>query len=261
MTPPRVLVLRAAGTNCDEETAFAWEQAGARPERVHVNRLIESPTILERFQILTIPGGFSYGDDIASGKIFANQIRHHLLPAIREWLDRGRLILGICNGFQVLVKAGLLPGPGLPRATLTFNDSGRFEARWVRLRAARSACPLLKPGETLALPVAHAEGKVVLEPRTTEAAAETAFSVLNEAGCVPLRYISDSDGTADYPQNPNGSEHDIAGLCDPTGRILGLMPHPERSVLREQAPDWTLTDNADNAGFRLFRRAVALFQS
>lgn len=253
MRPPRVLVLRAAGTNCDEETEYAWTLAGARPERVHVNRLLERPETLLDYHVLTIPGGFSYGDDVASGKILANQLRLHLLPMIVRLVDRGGLVLGICNGFQVLVKAGLLPGPGLPAATLTSNASGRFEARWVTLQAEESPCVLLRRGERYALPVAHGEGRFVV---ADSVGPKTALSALKTAGAVALRYVAADGGTAGYPDNPNGSEGDIAGLVDSTGRVFGLMPHPERCIVTTHRPDWTRDASAGGDGLRMFRRAV-----
>jgi len=258
--PVKALVLRAAGTNCDVETEFAWRQAGAEAERVHVNRLIENPKILRRFQVLTIPGGFSYGDDIAAGKILANQLVHHLADAVHAFLQADRLVLGICNGFQVLVRCGLLPGTPDGRvtlsqqATLTNNDCGLFVDRWVRLRADTDRCPFLKAGEELALPVAHGEGKFVLGPGLS-------VEALQEAGQVALRYVGpDGRPGAGYPWNPNGSVSDIAGVCDPTGRILGLMPHPERHVLPWHHPEWTRRPPAKAGhGLALFARAVAYF--
>lgn len=252
MATARVLVLRAAGINCDEETAFAWEQAGAQTERVHVNRLVEDPRRLAEYQILTIPGGFSYGDDIASGKILANLLTHHLGDSLRAFLDRGGLILGICNGFQVLVRLGMLPGAdGGVRATLTLNDSGRYEDRWVRLRAESDRCVFLEKGETFDVPVAHAEGKVVVE------GGETGVSMLASGGRIALTYVA-ADGTEPkYPENPNGSIGNIAAFTDATGRVLGLMPHPERNILPTHRPDWTSRDrSAGGEGMRLFRRAV-----
>src|SRR4051812_21222761 len=134
MVHPRAIVLRAPGTNCDEETAFAWERAGASVETWHVGRIIEAPHSFDDFQILTLPGGFSYGDDLGAGRILATRLGTVLGDSLRRFHDRGGLIVGICNGFQVLVKAGLLPGnPGLGPSTLTFNDSGHFESRWIRL--------------------------------------------------------------------------------------------------------------------------------
>jgi phosphoribosylformylglycinamidine synthase len=254
MAKVRVLVLRAAGVNCDEETAFAWEAAGAWAERVHVGRLIEQPSLLDAYQVLTIPGGFSYGDDIASGKVLANQLAYHLRGAIDRFVSRGGLILGICNGFQVLVRLGLLPGRDCPVAvSLTWNDSGRYEDRWVRLHADSRHCIFLEQGETLHLPVAHAEGKLVL------AGGEAGLSGLETGHRVALRYVAADGGPPSYPENPNGSIGNIAALTDQTGRILGLMPHPERNVLATHAPDWTRGASTAREGCRLFRRAVKYF--
>src|SRR3984893_9076716 len=157
MATPRALILRAPGANCDGETQFAFEQAGAGAERLHINRLREQPSLLHRFQILVIPGGFTYGDDVAAGKILANQLSHFLGDNLRRFRDAGKLILGICNGFQALLKAGILipPDEDGPLATLAYNDSGRLEDRWVYLRATPGNCPFLKAYDQLYLPVAH----------------------------------------------------------------------------------------------------------
>ena len=252
MATVRVLVLRAAGINCDEETLFAWETAGAKAERLHINRLLESPGRLAEHQILTIPGGFSYGDDIASGKILANQLAHHLGEPLARFIDGGGLVLGICNGFQVLVRLGLLPGMDCGvRATLTLNDSGRYEDRWVRLGTEAGHCAFLEKGEVLHLPVAHAEGKVAVEGD------ESGLAVLKTAGRVGLRYIAADGGEPTYPENPNGSIGNVAGLTDRTGRVFGLMPHPERNILPTHPPEWTRRTSIENDGLRIFRRAVA----
>ncbi|MFO0972268.1 MAG: phosphoribosylformylglycinamidine synthase I [Phycisphaerae bacterium] len=260
MAIPRVLILRAAGTNCDEETQFAWSLAGAAATRAHINRLVEQPGRLSDYQILTIAGGFSYGDDIASGTVFAQQLRRHLAAELAAFVAGGGLVLGICNGFQVLVKAGLLPGPGLPPVTLMMNDSGRFEARWVTMRAGKSSCPLFEPGETLSLPIAHAEGKFVIGTGPGGERGPSAVAMLESAGCLALRYFNAENGLSDGPYNPNGSEGDIAGVCDASGRVFGLMPHPERFVRAEQRPDWTRVGNTEIDGLRFFRRAVARFR-
>lgn len=247
----RVLVLRAAGINCDEETAFAWRQAGAVADLLHVNRLVERPRLLADYQVLTIPGGFSYGDDIASGKILSNQLVHHLGEVLREFVARGGAILGICNGFQVLVRMGLLPGTdcGVP-CTLTLNDSGRYEDRWVTVRVASPECIFLDPDETFEFPVAHGEGKVL------PAGGEPSIARLVAEDRIALKYVN-PDGTApEFPANPNGSIGNVAGLTDTTGRILGLMPHPERNLFPAPARCSTRDFNAETAGARFFRRAV-----
>jgi phosphoribosylformylglycinamidine synthase I len=236
MARPRAIVLRAPGTNCDEETAAAWERAGAIVETWHVGRLVESPGSLESFQILTIPGGFSYGDDLGAGRILAARLGTVLGESLRRFHDRGGLVLGICNGFQVLVRAGLLPGKGsMGRATLARNESSRFESRWVRLTARPGLCPFFsdRSPATIELPVAHGEGRFV--PSSPEDLAD-----LDRAGQIVLQYV-DHQGrpTQAYPENPNGSPAAIAGLCDPTGRICGLMPHPERFIDPWHHPRWT----------------------
>ncbi len=199
--------------------------------------------MLNDYQVLCLPGGFSYGDDIAAGRILANQIRHHLADALAEFKQAGKLILGICNGFQILLKSGLLLESGadfaLP-ATLTWNASGKFEDRWVPLRVAGSKSVFFAGIDTMYLPVAHAEGKFV--PASTEL-----LETLNANGQLVLRYGHElPEGGAialeprvAYPDNPNGSLGDVAGLCDATGRVCGLMPHPERHVERTQHPRWT----------------------
>ena len=252
MPKPRALVLRAPGTNCDEEAAFAWQKAGAEVESWHLGRLIESPEGLDAFQILTLPGGFSYGDDLGSGKILATRLATVLGDPLRKFLDRDGLVLGICNGFQVLVKAGLLPARAdLGPATLTFNDSGHFESRWVRMLPSPGLSPFLTDDRPIELPVAHGEGKFVL-------ADPSSLVKLEAAGQVVLRY-ADPEGraTSAYPANPNGSIGSVAGLCDPTGRIFGLMPHPERFVDPLHHPRWTREGlGTEGDGLRIFRNAV-----
>jgi phosphoribosylformylglycinamidine synthase len=253
MPSPRAIVLRAPGTNCDEETAAAWERAGAVVETWHVGRLLETPHALDAFQILTIPGGFSYGDDLGAGRIFATRLGTILGDALRRFRDRGGLVLGICNGFQVLVRAGLLPGGDEPVvATLTFNDSGHFESRWIRLVPTVGRCPFVRDEEPIELPVAHGEGKFV-------ASGANSLERLRASGQVVLRYADDQDRpTQEYPANPNGSLDAVAGLCDPTGRVFGLMPHPERHVDPYHHPRWTRRGPArEGDGYRLFRNAVS----
>src|SRR5438552_796844 len=255
MAKPRALILRAPGANCDGETQFAVEQAGATAERLHVNRLREQPSLLHRYQILVIPGGFTYGDDVAAGKILANQLAHFLGETLRRFRDADKLILGICNGFQALLKAGLLitADDDGPLATLGHNASGKFEDRWIYLRATPGKCPFLRGYERLHVPVAHGEGNLICRQPWI-------MKGLEEAGQVVLRYV-DADGKpGPFPINPNGSQGDVAGLCDASGRVLGLMPHPERHVLPTQHPRWTRLGLAkEGEGLRLFRNAVRYF--
>ncbi|MBA3544176.1 MAG: phosphoribosylformylglycinamidine synthase subunit PurQ, partial [Chthoniobacterales bacterium] len=234
MAVPRVVIVRAPGANCDLETQFAFEQAGAIPERIHINRLRENPKLLNQFQILVVPGGFTYGDDVAAGKILANQLRHFLADALREFRDKEKLILGICIGFQTLLKAGLIVPPDEDGAfaTLAHNAHGKFEDRWISLRATPGKCPFLKGYDTLQLPIAHGEGRFVCRKAWI-------LKGLEQAGQVVLRYVDDAGKPGAFPINPNGSEGDVAGACDPSGRVLGLMPHPERHVLPTQHPQWT----------------------
>jgi len=256
MATPRVLILRAPGANCDLEAQFAFELAGAVAERVHINALRADPKQLMRSQILVIPGGFTYGDDVAAGKILANQLTHFLGDALRRFRDAERLILGICNGFQALLKAGLLmpPDEDGPLATLTHNTSGKFEDRWISLQASPGKCPFLQGLDRLHLPIAHGEGRFLCR-------ADWHLQGLAQTGQIVLRYCDGQGRAGDYPINPNGSQGDVAGLCDPTGLVLGLMPHPERHVLPKQHPRWTrLGLAAEGEGLRLFRNAVRHFQ-
>jgi phosphoribosylformylglycinamidine synthase I len=241
---PTVLVLRAAGTNCELETAYAFELVGADTRILHVNELRKRPQVLQEVQFLAIPGGFSYGDDVASGRIFANELMSTLRDELLGFIDRGGYAIGICNGFQVLVKSGLLPrldNQPVQQATLTHNTSGLYTDRWVRLEGCPGRCAWIPDEGEIELPVAHAEGRFT-------ATAET-ISALDAGGQVALRY-HDQD-------NFNGSTDRIAGVCDPSGRVLGLMPHPERFLRWENHPNWTrLPRRREGDGVRLFRSAL-----
>ncbi|MFW6150828.1 MAG: phosphoribosylformylglycinamidine synthase I [Chloroflexota bacterium] len=248
MSTAKVLVMRAPGTNCDVETAFAFDEAGGTASLVHVTELLERERRLHEFDILVFPGGFIYGDDLGAGKVLANEVRLKLGPAIKEFIDKGRLVLGICNGLQVLVKMGVLPGPfgSRQQVTVTGNDSGRFECRWIHMAAnTESPCIFTRGIDRLYLPVAHGEGKVV--PMN---------GALSDAQ-VPLYYVDECGKKAGYPHNPNGSVGNIAGICNESGRVFALMPHPERHVSPHQHPAWT-RDGAEKRGdgFEIFRNAV-----
>ena len=257
MVTVRVCVLRTAGTNCDGETIFAFEQAGAVTESLHVNQVLRNGAGLGAFQILVIPGGFTYGDDIAAGKILANELRYGLGVELREFIDKGGAILGICNGFQVLVKAGLLPGPFSPgttqKVTLTFNDSAKFEDRWIHLEVTPNRSVFTDGIDRLYLPVAHGEGKFVADPGTLRG--------IVDSRQVVFRYVDSAGKPAGYPWNPNGSVESIAGICDDTGRVLGLMPHPERHALGCQHPRWTREGLKDEGeGMAVFKSVVNYFR-
>ncbi|MCI0641536.1 MAG: phosphoribosylformylglycinamidine synthase subunit PurQ [Gemmataceae bacterium] len=284
MLKPRVLILRAPGANCDAETQFAFEQAGALAERVHINRLRENPGLLHQYQVLVIPGGFTYGDDVAAGKILANQLSVFLGEQLRIFRDKEKLILGICNGFQAILKAGLImpPDEDGPLATLAHNAHGRFEDRWITLEAAPGKCPFLAGYDRFDVPIAHGEGnficreawilkgleqagQIVLryvesEARSAEGGARSAESGAPDS-CAPRSALcAPPSTTLPFPINPNGSQGDVAGVCDATGRVLGLMPHPERHVLPTHHPQWTRRGLAEEGqGLRLFRNAVAYF--
>lgn len=252
MNRVRVLVVRAAGINCDEEIMHCWRAAGASPDLFHLDQLLAEPTTIRNYRIVTIPGGFSFGDDIGAGVIFAQRLRLSLSESFRELIDRGGGILGVCNGFQILVKAGLLPGGDSsgPQVTVTYNDSAKFEARWVRLRVCTDRCPFLTPGAELELPVEHAEGRVVT-------VGDNVLHFLQAEGQIALRYVDETGCSESYPANPNGSTGGIAGLCDPTGRILGLMPHPDRYFHCTHHPRWTSQSQSRHPdGLSIFENAV-----
>ncbi len=253
----RVIVLRTAGTNCDWETAYAFERARAKAERVHVNEIVREEKHLLDYQILAIPGGFSYGDDLGAGKILASELLTKLAEQFFSFVHKDRLIIGICNGFQVLVKMNLLPGfgsgAGEQEATLTWNDSGRFEDRWVWLSAESSKSPFIRKGKRIYLPVAHGEGKFVTRD-------EEVLKKIRDSRQVVFRYAGKSGRAKGYPENPNGSIDDIAGICNPDGRILGLMPHPERHIEPTHHPQWTRRGMAGKGdGLQIFRNAVNYF--
>lgn len=255
MAQPRTLVLRAPGVNCDEETKYAFELAGAKAERIHIQRIIEQPSILAGFQIFCLPGGFSFGDDIAAGRILAVNLRTRLGDTLAQFRDRGGLILGICNGFQALLQTGLLLGPdpktGAIPATLALNEIGRFQDRWVHLKVQPGRCVFFQREQILTLPVAHGEGNFVVSDADT-------LTQLQAQGRIVVRYV-DADGReGGYPINPNGSMGNVAGICDETGRVFAMMPHPERHVSPLQHPRWTrrVHQPAEGDGLELFRGAV-----
>ncbi len=256
---PKAIILRTAGTNCDYETRYALEKAGADVDLVHVNQLVKDKGLLSSYHIFVLPGGFTYGDDIAAGKVLANQLRHHLLDELTRFVEDGKLVIGICNGFQVLIKMGLLPGingtqPSFneyrQEFTLTYNDSNKFEDRWVYLKSFSDKSVFIDNDCILYVPIAHAEGKFV-------AGNGGELEALGKSGQIIFKYVDKNGNIANYPWNPNGSLDNIAGICDSTGRVLGMMPHPERYIEPTQHPRWTREGlKAEGDGIAIFRNAV-----
>lgn len=259
MSSPRALILRAPGINCERETLHAFARAGAAPEFVHVTQLLAAPDQLDRFSILAVPGGFAYGDDISSGRVLAQELRAGLGERLLKFVDRGGLALGICNGFQVLVRLGLLPCTRHKleeEVTLTHNLSNHYECRWVTLQTQKSRCVFLPAGLTLRWPAAHGEGRLMAKDAGMQ-------RTLVDEGYAALLYVDESgEPTERYPANPNGSPLAIAGLTNTSGRVLGMMPHPDRSYLPTHMPDWRRTRLThgglpeDGDGMVVFREMV-----
>jgi phosphoribosylformylglycinamidine synthase subunit PurQ / glutaminase len=272
MADVRVMVLTGYGLNCDHETAYAFTRAGATARRVHMNALIEGEARLEDYQILVLIGGFGWGDDHGAGVIQAVKLKTHLGERLVEFVDRGRLILGICNGFQTLVNLGLLPGFAGGHHTrsvaLIGNACGNFRNQWVHLRVnPDSPCIFTRGIERAELPVRHGEGRFYAD--------ETVIQRLTQENLAVLRYAL-PDGTpaaGRFPYNPNGAVEDIAGICDPTGRVFGLMPHPEAFNDRTNHPDWTrerecfrrsgrpFDPAGETVGVRLLKNGVAYMRA
>jgi len=252
LSQPPVLILHATGTNRDREAAWAVERAGARPDIVHVNELHERAVRLHDYAMLVLPGGFSYGDALGAGRLLASDLRWLFQEEMARFIDAGKPVLGICNGFQALVKSGWLPGPpkhGI-QATLTRNASNRFECRWVYLQPNPHSVSIFTRGlgQVIYCPVAHGEGRFV--PRD-----DIVLERLWARGQVALTYVSATGGPAAYPDNPNGSVADIAAICNEQGNVLGLMPHPEDHIFAQQHPRWARREEG-NLGLALFVQGV-----
>lgn len=258
MATPKVLILRAPGTNCELETAHAFELAGAQTTLLHVNRLIESPQLAQQHQILCFPGGFSYGDDIAAGRILAQQLKVHLSDMINQFRDQDHLVLGVCNGLQIMMRLGIFFEASAAPATLTLNQQARFEDRWVHLATAQNNCVFLRDIDHMYLPMAHAEGRLVLR-------SDASGDQLASSGQLCLRYAAENGPAVDeplpFPLNPNGAAMNVAGLCDASGRIFGLMPHPERHIEATHHPFWTRRTHQPEHGdgLAIFQNAVSYF--
>ncbi len=256
-----VLIITGYGLNCEAESKYAWELAGGQPELVHFSDLLARPARLHDFAALMFIGGFAYGDHMSSGHVFAFRARHHMSADLEKFINQGKLIMGVCNGFQIMVKLGLLPGLDrdyfTQKLSLIQNDCGTFQDRWVHLRfESASPCVFTRGLSSIPLPVRHGEGKVFTLDNNL-------LKRLDALGCVPCRYADRITGeaTQEFPHNPNGSLNAIAGLCDPSGRIFGLMPHPEAYLYPENHPQWELqklhgTLPEHGLGLTLFRNAV-----
>lgn len=257
------LVLFGNGINCENETAYANKLAGFEADIVHVDEMLKNPKSIHRYAFINFPGGFLDGDDLGSAKAQAVKWKYQtiegsggrFLDELIKFISQGKIIIGICNGFQLLVKTGLLPGIGgeygRQMATLTANDSGRFEDRWVNLRVNQiSHCIFTKDMDKIYLPVRHGEGKCIVDTKENGAR-------MIEQGHIVMQYADENGAaTEKYPDNPNGSINAVAGLCDETGRIFGLMPHPEAFVHYTQHPRWTREAlEIEGGGLRLFKNA------
>jgi len=238
----KVLILRGPGTNCDMETGFAFKMAGAYVEYIYIDSLLKNPEKLLEFQILSIPGGFTYGDDLGAGMVMAARL-NTIKNSIENFVEEGNLIIGICNGFQILLKMGLLPGLDIRDITLTLIEGARFRDEWLTLKVESKKCIFTKGIKTIHIPMANSEGRLVFgEPSIQKK--------LKEKGYIALRYIG---------KDPTGSDGKIAGLCDMTGRILGLMPHPERNLFPHSPPDWQ-DGKIGGEGLLIFKNAVEYFE-
>jgi phosphoribosylformylglycinamidine synthase len=257
MAKPETLVLAGFGINCEEETVFAFKTAGAFVKIIHINDLIENKKILDQYKMLVLPGGFSYGDDTGSGKALANRLTYNLGDEIKKFVEHDTLILGICNGFQVLVNMGLLPlldGNSFKVQTaLEYNDTFRYQCRWIDVMIEKDSPSIFTKGiERMHIPVAHGEGKFYAE--------DSILNRIESMNLVTMRYVN----------NPNGSINDIASICSPNGRIMGMMPHPERAVFFTQRDDWPLLkevylrEGTDipiySDGLKIFNNAVSYFK-
>jgi len=250
MKKTKVIILSGYGLNCEEETKFAFELAGGVAEIVHINDLIKKPNRLLEYQILVFPGGFSYGDDTGSGKAYANKFKNHLTKELKEFLSRDTLAIGICNGFQIMTNLGILPGG------LTYNKNGKYIDRWVDLEVpAKAKSPWLKEIKKISLPIAHGEGHYVISKKEHEK--------MNKDGQIAFVYTKgDICKFQNLEKNPNGSDYCIAGVNAYNGRVIGLMPHPERAMFSHQNPMWQVNKKprGNGAGLQIFKNAVNYFK-
>jgi phosphoribosylformylglycinamidine synthase len=259
MTQPKVLILHANGSNRDHDATQAFELASATAEIVHINQLRTKEKRWSDFQMLALPGGFSYADALGAGKLMALDLKAYFAEEVRSFVESGKPVIGICNGFQALVKSGILPDQqsaiSSQQSTLTFNERGHFECRWVTLKPASQICIWTRGlSELIDCPIAHGEGNFILSDPNDLAA-------LIDRDQVALRFVRSSGVAAnsEYPINPNGSIDDIAGICNPRGNVLGLMPHPENYVFGYQHPNWS-RGTQGHIGLKLFENGVKYAQ-
>lgn len=252
---PNALILTGYGINCEKESKLSFEKVGGSASIFHINELLGNPSLLENFNMFFIPGGFSFGDDLGSGKVYGNKLLK-IKDQLLDFINAGKLVLGICNGFQALVKMGLLPYPDfVQRVTLTVNDSGHFEDRWVRLKFNNtSPCIFTKNLDYISVPVRHGEGKLI-------PANQDILKDMLDKNLVVAQYCDEQGKLAGYPHNPNGSIGNVAGICDPTGRIYGMMPHPEAFNSVTNSPLWATGRISEAEGLKIFRNATEYLKS
>lgn len=248
------LILSGYGLNCETESKYAIDKSGGSADILHINRLLQNPKLLDQYNMLMIPGGFSFGDDLGAGKVFANKIKYKMKDQINEFVNQKKLILGIGNGFQILVKLGLLPEPDFKqRITMITNDSGKFEDRWVILKVnKKSPCIFTRNMEALLCPVRHGEGKIITDGKET-------LDKLKQNNQIVFQYVDKTGELAGYTHNPDGSVENIAGICDKSGLVLGMMPHPEAFITSQNCPYWIRGSVKEGMGLQIFRNAVAYF--
>jgi len=260
MKKPKVMVMSGYGLNCEEETKFAFETAGGLADIAHINDLIAKPKTLSRYDILAFPGGFSYGDDTGSGKAYANKFKNHLSKELKEFLSRDTLVIGICNGFQIITSLGILPG------ALTYNKNGKYLDRWVDLKieGKKNQSPWLKGIKKISFPIAHGEGRYVINQKE--------YKNLSKNHQIALIYAKgEVCNFQNLEANPNGSDYDIAGVLAYNGRVFGLMPHPERAMFSHQSPLWSKNKKVPKEGLphlntrrgeglQIFKNAINYFK-
>ncbi len=262
-TKPKIIIMSGYGLNCEEETKFAFEYAGGTADIVHINDLIKNPKQLSKYDVMVFPGGFSYGDDTGSGKAYANKMKNHLSKELAQFVARDTLIIGICNGFQIVTNLGLLPGG------LAYNSGGMYIDRWVdmevkcNLPAGKAGSPWLSGVKKISLPIAHGEGRYIIDAKK--------YTQMKKSKEIALVYTKgDMCKYQNLNKNPNGAMHDIAGVLGYNGRVLGLMPHPERAMFFHHRPDFQLQKELfkrkgkklpiDGQGIILFKNAVNYFK-